>query len=306
MTIEERSRRQERLNQLLLDISKQVIEEDDDECIRYSNLFLEIYVDNFRHNYSLLYSTLVDINTGNENSCFDYLITNLLNISRYAEIRMPENRDLSLQLSKLSDHINLEYSRIKEQEKMLSSINTVMSQLADASLAVEDATTAVENATAAAESATNKAEKIQVDILAVLSIFSAVVLAFMGSITLLGSAMQSIKDVRVYKLVLICSFCGIVIFNTLFVLLYIVSKIINKSIYARCESDDCTCGDNSNPKCNPIQRVRKRLPYVFYFNVFMISVILFISLWEYLNFPEILQKISFFILNLIPNNSSST
>ena len=102
----------------------------------------------------------------------------------------------------------------------------------------------------------------------------------MGGMTFLSGAISSISETRVYKFVIACCICGFIIFNTIFLLLYIVSKIIEKPIYARCESPDCTC-DNGKPKCCALNRLRKRLPYVFYFNVCTLALLLAVVFVQY-------------------------
>ncbi|WP_107631486.1 hypothetical protein [Agathobaculum massiliense] len=142
------------------------------------------------------------------------------------------------------------------------------------------AQTKLKRAKVDAEKARKKVSKAQTDMLAILSVFSAVILAFMGGMTFLGGAMSSISETRIYKFVIACCICGFIIFNTIFLLLYIISKIIEKPIYARCESLDCTC-DHGKPKCGALNRVRKRLPYVFYFNVCTLALLLSVVFVQY-------------------------
>ncbi len=62
--------------------------------------------------------------------------------------------------------------------------------------------------------------------------------------------------------------CGLVLFNTIFLLMYLVGKIIGRSIYAECKNDHCIdCGEGEKPKCGAVKRLLKRLPYIFWFNI---------------------------------------
>ena len=73
---------------------------------------------------------------------------------------------------------------------------------------------------------------------------------------------------------------GLIVFNTIFLMLYIVGKITNRNIYARCKTKDCSCGENGEPTCWGINRIRKRLPYVFWLNLtFLLLIIINTTLW---------------------------
>ena len=71
---------------------------------------------------------------------------------------------------------------------------------------------------------------LQSQIITILSIFTAVVFAFFGGVSFLDGALKGISDCRFYKVALITIICGFVIFNTVVVLLKVISKIIDKNI----------------------------------------------------------------------------
>lgn len=82
--------------------------------------------------------------------------------------------------------------------------------------------------------------------------------------------MASIKDVNYFESIILAAIvCGMVLFNTIFLMMYMVSKITERSIYAKCLTENCSC-EGQNCKCSGIKRIRKRLPYVYYFNVFAV------------------------------------
>lgn len=105
----------------------------------------------------------------------------------------------------------------------------------------------------------------------ILSIFAAIMLASLGGLSFLSSTLKSINDVSIFRLIAICSVCGLVLFNTTFMLLYMIARIINRPIYSFCESaedgKDCTLINNKcQHKCKDIVRIQRRLPYVFWVN----------------------------------------
>ena len=144
-------------------------------------------------------------------------------------------------------------------------------------------TAEVNTALTEAASELNKASKtastMQTELIAVLSIFAAIVITFSGGLSYLGSAMTSINQAEHYEAVMMVAIiCGMVIFNTIFLMMYLVSKITERNIYARCVTYDCSACDLG--KCGGIRRIRKRLPYVFYFNIFgVLGIVIDLIVW---------------------------
>ena len=75
-----------------------------------------------------------------------------------------------------------------------------------------------------------KMDKMQSEFISILSIFSAVIIAFFGGINLLGSALSNIDSTNRYRLIIVVTLIGFIMFNVIFMLLYSISRIINKSI----------------------------------------------------------------------------
>lgn len=67
-------------------------------------------------------------------------------------------------------------------------------------------------------------------------------------------------------------------------LIYMITRIIGRNIYTTCtDLHDGDCVNGSCDKvCNPISRIRKRLPYIYWFNVIDIAVIVCSLATEYL------------------------
>lgn len=108
----------------------------------------------------------------------------------------------------------------------------------------------------------------------ILSILAAVILAGMGGFTILGNIANSLKYLSDYRFLFITSFLGLILFNVIFMLIYMIARLINKNIYTHCDDaseGDCLFG-KCNKKCWGVTRIRKRLPYVFWINiVFLIT-----------------------------------
>lgn len=265
MLIEESLRRQEELKAHLYDMASAMKE--DDELREIAIKLKGLYTDGFRHVYSEFFAMIVEIAKDDNAYSLDFLSNNITNVRVLVEQDYvdgeKEFRGLYRPLTKLSDHINLEiarysYSSIHEQrvldlEKRNKNLQT---ELADATEKLGEAQKSMSS--------------VQTELIAVLSIFAAIVLTFSGSMSLLGNALTGMENAPFFKSVFFVLLCGFIITNVIFLMMYLVGKITGRNIYAKCKSKDCTCGEGGVPKCCGLTRVRKRLPYVFWINFLVI------------------------------------
>lgn len=265
MLIEESLRRQEELKAHLCDMASAMKE--DDELREIAIKLKGLYTDGFRHVYSEFFALIVEIAKDDNAYSLDFLSNNITNVRALVEQDYvdgeKEFRGLYRPLTKLSDHINLEiarysYSSIHEQrvldlEKRNKNLQT---ELADATGKLEEAQKSMSS--------------VQTELIAVLSIFAAIVLTFSGSMSLLGNALTGMENAPFFKSVFFVLLCGFIITNVIFLMMYLVGKITGRNIYAKCKSKDCTCGEGGVPKCCGLTRIRKRLPYVFWINFLVI------------------------------------
>lgn len=277
MLAKERARRQEELEKSLLELSEKLL---DDEQTRKAALgLLEIYKSNYRHSYSGFFPLIVKIYNEKEKDGLDSICENLEKIKQYVENDFEngknEFQEMHDQIEKLCDHLNMEIGRwnyYAKNDQKIAYIELKMNTL----------TNQMQSATDKLEQASKQASSIQTELIAVLSIFSAIVVTFSGGFTFLGSAMTAVSEAKCYEAVILSVLlCGAVIFNTIFLMMYLVSKITERNIYARCLTPDCSCGNKQGDhKCNGIRRIQKRLPYVFYFNLFCgIGIVATLLVW---------------------------
>lgn len=253
---------------------------DDNELEEFIKKLEDFYLQDFRHSYSNFFPIITEL--GNN---LEFLSNNLSELKKKIGIYYEENPQKYLYLYKrffkLSDHLNLEigrynhYSekeqRTKELEQKLIATRT---QLEAAQNELKKALPKMQEAEEKLTSAQKKIESVQSELITVLSIFAAIVMTFSGSMQLLGSALTGLSNITVLESILFVLLCGFIVFNLIFAMMYFIAKITGRSIYARCETTDCTCKDNKFPKCNGFIRVCKRLPYVVLLN----SVILIFAL----------------------------
>ena len=252
---------------------------EDDELRELAIKLKGLYTDGFRHVYSEFFAMIVEIAKDDNAYSLDFLSNNITNVRALVEQDYvdgeKEFRGLYRPLTKLSDHINLEiarysYSSIHEQrvldlEKRNKNLQT---ELADATEKLGEAQKSMSS--------------VQTELIAVLSIFAAIVLTFSGSMSLLGNALTGMENAPFFKSVFFVLLCGFIITNVIFLMMYLVGKITGRNIYAKCKSKDCTCGEGGVPKCCGLTRVRKRLPYVFWINFLVIlMMVVDVAVWYF-------------------------
>ena len=284
---DEARKRQERLADEIYQLSKQPLDFFKEEHLLVIKKLQMIYKDQFKHSYSDFFPILLIIFDKSTEYSVDYLTNNLEIIRNSLEIDYSEGKnqygDIYNSFTKLCDHLNLQIS-------MLSNLTKTEERSNDTIKAMNEIKKTLEQSTANLKKANKKANSLQTELIAVLSIFAAIVITFSGGITFLGSVMASIKDVTYFESVILAAIiCGAVIFNTIFLMMYMVSKITERNIFSKCISEECPCfNDNTTCNCSGLKKIRIRLPYVFYFNLaIIIAIIIDIIVW-YLDIIEII------------------
>lgn len=207
------------LNELL--DSKNVIEHIEDvspeEAQKYIDGFTQIYDGRFRHSYSQISLLLEKCSPEVYNSLEFWILA----LSKYAEENEAQEA-VRKGLAKLLDHIELEgmrLNRMKAVERYRDESNQIKNDL-DAVAAVIE-----KKAKEAEDSVTHFHEQS----IAILSIFSAVVLAFMGGISFASSVLGNISQVSMFRLLITILLLGFVLFNSIFILMRFVAHIIRKN-----------------------------------------------------------------------------
>lgn len=259
MLAEVQNKRQSELEEVILQMSLELLQEEE---IRHSALkLLEIYKGDFRHSYSNFFPMILEISKTSNEYNLESLSENMESLRQYIEtdhIRgHDEFKEIHDQIYKLCDHLNLEIGRWNYYSQYEQKIDDITSKTL---ATTKDLQEAEEKLKAASE----QAGSIQTELIAVLSVFAAIVITFSGGFSIFGNIMASIGEAKQYEMVVLTAIiCSLALFDTIFLLMYLVSKIINRNIYARCRTEDCSC---ENSRCNGITKIRRRLPYVFYFN----------------------------------------
>lgn len=260
--------RQSQLEDAIYEMAASLFE--DQEAMNMCSRLKELYSNGFRRNYAQFFPIIIDIGKEDNHYNLEYLSNNLNCLKDLVEKDYVEKRNeftiLYRPLKKLSDHINLEigrYNYYSANERQLEDLKECHKRL------VNDLAISTEGLTAAKD----KLSSIQAELVSVLSIFAAIVLAVSGSISFVGKTLSEPHNETVFKTVLLIIICGFVVFNLIFIMMYVVGKITGRNIFAKCKTEDCTC-KNGEPDCCWPNRLRKRLPYVFWFNVLLAILLL--------------------------------
>ena len=207
------------LNILSCELDEETANDTLNECVLK---LIQIYDHNYRQQYSRLYPYLAEVCYGDLYN-LEALIFNieLLRIhvrdSLENEIEYPEY--LYGALIKLSDHINLEYQRYVDTKELRD-------QIEESFMESENLRDQIEYLETGLKKAKKKASKIQTEMVMILAIFAAIIMAFSGGLTILGGSLTSMFSVDPFKLAFVVLLCGIIVFNTIASLMHAVNKIV--------------------------------------------------------------------------------
>ena len=76
--------------------------------------------------------------------------------------------------------------------------------------------------------AMKKAKNLQLEVISILAIFAAIVIAFAGGLNMLGGALSGTAQTETLDLLSVLSLCGIILFNTVSFLMHVVFWIIRR------------------------------------------------------------------------------
>lgn len=282
---------------------------------------MNYYNDNGRHLYSEVSSFIYK--TKEEN--FEYIIENLIIIKEYynnSNLDEYENK-----IFKLIDHIQLEMYRdehIKKgyQNAILSMVDETKNDIKTFDEKIheelngkyEDLNTKYEEINNVYKemnkksSTINKNIKVQrknldnlyTSIISILGIFAAIVIAFFGGLSILGSVLQNMHNVSKYRLSFTVLLIGLFMYNVIFMLLYIISKLTNKKIKSKCNKGSCTnCNRNASLDC-----LKNRYPSAYWFNlgcvVLIVSIFTMYMVDKYNIITYIMQYLKMKDTSMIP------
>lgn len=185
--------------------------------------------DGFRHYYSEIFAKLFEIKSDEtlSNGSTETLLNNLRFLAEhYKSINHgDDNRpiDISKSIRKLYDHVNLELARMDYADVgnfELKEHGSTLNDLSDKVIVLQNN----------AEDIKKSLERAQTDYIAILGIFAAVVLAFIGGMTFSTSVFENMGEVNIYRLLIVSLIIGVVFVTVIFLMFYFIGVLTGRQI----------------------------------------------------------------------------
>lgn len=155
---------------------------------------------------------------GGEGSEVDYekLCDNLDELREFIRLDSRFSRNVYNGIVKLSDHVRLEVQRDRDYNVMIHFSETDIHEL----------DSKMRSLRADLDDAQKGMQRYQMETVAILGIFAAVVMAFSGGFDLLGGILSTSGDSNIYNVIFATLLCGIIFFDILAFLMYMILAII--------------------------------------------------------------------------------
>ena len=281
------------IGEFIKTLSKEYMNEQ--ELLDVSEIFKEIYksdttVTMFRHSYSNIMFKINDI--GADKGDLGILSSNMERF-KIAIIDNPDYEGLKSNLYKLYDHIMLEIGRFNIINTSYQNTNAIRAQMLNIKAELEETGSKfnetsnkvehnIEKNQKKSRAARKEIDKIKTEFVAILGIFAAMIVAFAGGISISSNVLESLSNVPVYKAIIMLLISGLVLYNGIFGLMHIISKLTGRSIYHSCtvlneeqkkvKRKRCSgCPEESN--CNLQRRILRKYPYTYYLNYLFLGLL---------------------------------
>lgn len=238
--------------QLLNDIaSDQALCRGGDLCLPYFVRLEELYhipskgeevsceCQGFRHYYSDIFYILTDIRKREitdteENTSIETLIQNIeILYSAYEPLRKDENGcliDICISLKKLYDHVNLDVARLQYLEAEDRREIAASKTFGLYKKRIDNTEDKLKTISGSVDCLQDNLAKQQKEYIAILGIFSSVVLVFAGGVSFTSTVFNGIAKCSVYRLAFAVLLVGIVLVNVFLSLFHYLDKMIHDRV----------------------------------------------------------------------------
>lgn len=262
-------------NILVNSLVKNMAEKDLDEAgiEQISKKLSVLYEKNIKNNYFILFTTIAEISKGSIES-FDALNVNIDNLNEFAKRTYKNNEKVLSGFEKLNQYIKLESNRASYNQAQIQKLGLATQQFENQKKDLENQKKELENMEICLKEYENKLSAAESgyinNLLAVLGVFSGIIIAFFGGLEYITSVFNNIGNISKYRLVFISLVLGFIIFNTVSAMLVFLGKMIDKDIYRPCKTPNCSC----DKKCSIVKRIKNKLPYVYSVNFVIIFMMI--------------------------------
>lgn len=243
---------------------------------------INFYKKEGRHSYSEISTFLLSIDEDKHAYFYDNMKKVLEIIGRYDK---ENNTSYKSKAIKLEDHIKLELLRLDNIKKVDELKEKIDKETINYESKFKDLKEVYDKQK-------NDLEGLNNQIISVIGIFSAIVITFFGGINFIESIMYSIGQVSKYRMVFSILIAGLVMFNTIFMLLNFIAKLTEKNIRSSCShyidnnKCDLNCENKKNIKC-----IKLKHPTIFWVNMMFIIGIASVTILYYVDYYDILTKL---------------
>lgn len=268
-----------------------------DNLEKVIKLIIEYYLVNTRHRYSEV-ARYINEKSINDEQIIAFILANLEMIIDYCQNNLKildkqinsvkieteyetnnlDSSELVQKLHKLKDHIELELDRIEFSVKREREVRIRM---------VEDLNNTLRKAQDDMINTANNIEaKLNNTVISVLGIFSAIIIDFFGGLNVLGNIFTHVSNssVSIYRLIFMSCLTGLIVFNTIFMLLHFISKILDRNMGKYCSYDIIDKFEESISLGKRLyygtKIILKRHPMLFGFNALIILIMILTSLFS--------------------------
>lgn len=241
----------------------------------------EIYSEDYRHLYSSIFNLMLGMDkeySTVEGAKLYNLEYNLRSLYQYVKNDKTVNTELKKNVFKLCDHVSLEFARIahwKQSEDSLSSKVKCIEENVNLSMGeAEKIKEKINQSKEVVDRVQKEADSLKTSQVTVLGIFIAIVMAFVTKLVSDVNIFSLILHTPWWQVALLLCLMGMMTFNGIYLLLYVVGQLIGKNIGAACNSANCY---NCSYRCSWWEKIKKRHPYLGLFNcTLLVLIIVFI------------------------------
>lgn len=258
------------------------------------------YMSGYRHSYHKISLTIYQNQNMNEQT-----LSNILNNINYLQRKMySENRDkkeLNNGVKKLCDHIQLEIVRINNNKENIDEIRSLISEFkkrAEENIKGLEETTEKQKQgfedkikdtvdvikkeiNSTVESVVDDVDDVRNNlvgqVVAILGVFAAIVLAFTGGMAFSTSALENINKSSAYRIVIVCLIIGFTFFNAIAALVLYLDRLVFRITGRKKETNE----SNESRKSHFWNTIKRNILWIAVDLIFVLSMVAVGYKWEH-------------------------
>lgn len=216
--------------------------------------FEELYRNpGYRHSYYEISKYLEELEC-DESDMLEQSLSVLFEYS--AEIN--QSSEVTMKLNKLLDHVSLESLRLSRMKKVKYLETSISEKL-------KNTLNEVNTKQQEMKEIDNKINSIHAEVITILGIFAGLVIGFSIDFQLLAQSFANLGDVSFYKEISYLCVIGIILFDSIFLLMFAVSRISGRSLAINCKYKDC----QNCKECKHKMKILHKYPYLFWYNLIL-------------------------------------